>query len=69
MKKLLILFISILLVSNTAFCANTKGSKNNNKQTVNVHKLTPKQKEVRKQMFNNAVNSGMNRSKAYNLYY
>lgn len=68
MKKFLILMLSLLLISNVAFCAN-KDNRSNNKQTVNVHKLTPRQKEVRKQMFNNAVNNGMNRAKAYNLYY
>ena len=67
--KLFGLLLSIILLfSNTAFC-NTKDNKNNSKTTYNVTRLTPKQKEIRKQMFNSAVKNGNNRAKMYNIYY
>ena len=67
--KLFGLLLSIILLfSNTAFCS-TKDNKNNSKATYNATRLTPKQKEVRKQMFNSAVKNGNNRAKMYNIYY
>lgn len=67
--KLFSLLLSIfLLLNSTAFCS-TKDNKNNDKIKYNTTRLTPKQKEIRKQMFNNAIKNGNNRAKMYNIYY
>lgn len=67
-KKILILSLILTLLSNTFVFAESKTS--GVKSTYNKTKrLTPKEKEVRKQMFNNAVQNGGNRAKYYNIYY
>ena len=66
-RKILILSLILILLSNTSVFAESKTySKQNTNKT---KRLTPKEKEVRKQMFNNAVQNGGNRAKYYNIYY
>ena len=67
-KKILILSLILTLLSNTSVFAESKTS--SVKSTYSKTKrLTPKEKEIRKQMFNNAVQNGGNRAKYYNIYY
>ena len=63
-KKILILLLTLTLFASMPVLANSK-TKDVNKNK----RLTPKEKEVRKQMFNNAVQNGSNRAKYYNIYY
>ena len=63
-KKILILLLALTLFASMPVLANSK-TKDVNKNK----RLTPKEKEVRKQMFNNAVQNGGNRAKYYNIYY
>ena len=63
-KKILVLLLVLALFTSIPVLANSK-TKDVNKNK----RLTPKEKEVRKQMFNNAVQNGGNRAKYYNIYY
>lgn len=67
-KKILILSLILTLLSSTSVFAEskTRGVKSTYSKT---KRLTPKEKEIRKQMFNNAVQNGGNRAKYYNIYY
>ena len=67
-KKILILSLILTLLSNTSVFADSKtsGVKSTYSKT---KRLTPKEKEIRKQMFNNAVQNGGKRAKYYNIYY
>ena len=67
-KKILILSLILTLLSSTSVFAESKtsGVKSTYSKT---KRLTPKEKEIRKQMFNNAVQNGGNRAKYYNIYY